>query len=94
MNPFEQVLSALAAAPVLRGARCRGRHYLFDPQEGRESDETANARHLQALGLCERCPALSACQAWLDSLPRSKRPCGVVAGRVIHPRRKHLEESA
>jgi len=53
MNQFERLLSSLAGVPLLRGARCRGRHYLFDAQEGDEPDDVASERHLQALGLCQ-----------------------------------------
>lgn len=83
MNPFEQIISAMAGVPVLSGARCRGRHALFDPQHGSEPDEIAQARHRQALALCAHCPALAACQWWVDSLPPRRRPRGVVAGRII-----------
>ena len=81
MNQFERLLSSLAGVPLLRGARCRGRHYLFDAQEGDEPDDVASERHLQALGLCQLCPALRDCERWVDSLPVRKRPLGVVAGR-------------
>ena len=35
-----------------------------------------------ALHLCADCPALEACREWFDGLPRTRRPTGVVAGRV------------
>lgn len=75
------LLTALAGAPALPGARCRGRAHLFDPVEFAESPIVLQQRHAQALALCERCPALNRCRAWVDSLPPGKRPRGVVAGR-------------
>lgn len=82
MNSFERLISAMAGVPVLSGARCRGRHATFDSQRDDEPDEVADARHLQALGLCECCPALDACEQWFESLPLSQRPHGVIAGRL------------
>lgn len=79
---FERLLSSLAGVPVLRGARCRGKHHLFDPQGEDEPDETADARHLQALGLCAACPAIAACETWFESLPPRDRPLGVIAGQL------------
>jgi len=36
-----------------------------------------------ALGLClNSCPSLSRCEAWYLGLPKSKRPIGVIAGRL------------
>jgi len=83
VNPFEQLISALAGSPKLRGARCRGHHALFDPQEGNEPDDIAAARHRQAIAVCTRCPALAACTAWVESLPADRRPSGVVAGKLL-----------
>lgn len=91
MNPFEQLVSSsLAGIPLLRGARCRGRHTLFDPQARTESDDVAAARHRQAIGLCvgithadPGCPALEACRTWVQSLPAAQQPTGVVAGKLL-----------
>ncbi len=82
MNSFESLLSALAGVPVLPGARCRGRHALFDPRGEGEPADAAEARHRQALGLCQRCPALPECQRWVESLPPRHRPFGVIAGQL------------
>lgn len=85
------LLDALAAAPALQGARCRGRHGMFDPPTADEDTAATEARHRQALALCGRCPALARCGEWLDALPPRDRPPGVVAGRVIadpKPRRQ------
>lgn len=78
-NSYTALIEALAGAPSLPGARCRGRHHLFDPAR---LGEHAEARHAQALGLCERCPALVACSEWYEGLPPKQRPLGVVAGRI------------
>ena len=78
------LLAALAGAPSLPGAKCRGRHALFDaPSElDREPPAVTEQRHAQALSLCRTCPALASCQQWYDSLPRAQRPSGVVAGQI------------
>lgn len=82
MSQLESLLAAVGAAPALPGARCRGRSHLFDGGPAGEVDEIRAARIGQALGLCHRCPALDDCRRWHDALPVSRRPVGVVAGRV------------
>jgi WhiB family redox-sensing transcriptional regulator len=84
VNPseFEQVLSVVAKVPILRGARCRGRHTLFDPPGCDEPDDVAQARTEQALRICQSCPALQKCSQWFESLPPKDRPVGVVANRI------------
>jgi hypothetical protein len=70
MSQLDALLDAIGAAPVLPGAKCRGRHHLVA------------ARHTQALGLCSHCPALDRCADFIDSLPKRKRPGGVVGGQI------------
>lgn len=84
---FDSLIAALAGAPTLVGARCRGRGHLFDLAAQGEDPETVAQRHNQAIGLCNHCPALDRCREWIDGLPRGKRPEGVVAGRISRPRR-------
>lgn len=79
---LETLLLALAGAPTLPGARCRGRHHLFDEAAKGEPADVVEQRHAQALGLCRTCPALASCQRWYAELPRNKRPGGVVAGKI------------
>ena len=88
MNRFEELLSAMAKVPILRGARCRGRHELFDPKGCDEPDDVAQARNAQALRICQSCPALQPCSAWFESLPAKARPLGVIAGRIITQRKE------
>lgn len=83
---LDSLLDAVGAAPCLPGARCRGKHHLFDEAAHTETVETVAARHQQALGLCQRCPSLTTCGDWLDTLPANKKPLGVIAGRVRKPR--------
>jgi hypothetical protein len=71
---------------ALPGARCRGHWSLFDEARPDEAPETVDQRHAQALSLCRECPALASCQQWFDSLKPSKRPPGVIAGRIHQPR--------
>ena len=72
----------LTGAPALPGARCRGRTHIFDGAAPDENPDTTAARHAQALGLCRHCPSLTRCEDWYLGLPKSKRPIGVIAGRL------------
>ena len=85
MSQLAALLDAIGTAVCLPGARCRGRHTLFDPPAPGEDFDTVTARHDQALGLCSRCPALTRCAEWGDNLPPRQRPHGVVAGTVRQP---------
>lgn len=81
------LFDAVGLAPSLPGAKCRGRHHLFDaPEPGVDTENTRNSEQ-RALRLCAECPSLVRCRAWLESLPKSKRPPGVVAGVVHRPQR-------
>jgi hypothetical protein len=87
MSQLDALLDAIGATPALPGARCRGRHHLFDAAGSGEDPATVTARHNQALGLCEHCPARDRCETWFDGLKPSNRPPGVVAGRINNPRK-------
>jgi hypothetical protein len=76
------LFSWLGVIPALPGARCRGRHHLFDGPTPVEDELAVEDRHAQAIGLCANCPAADRCRQWFDSLPAPRRPMGVVAGRV------------
>ncbi|WP_078324300.1 hypothetical protein [Mycobacteroides salmoniphilum] len=86
-------LLAELATPVLPGARCRGRHELFDAAIGDGprgcQDERDYAREV-ATRICHQCPALLSCREWFDSLPEEQRPLGVTAAVVVntYPPRK------
>ncbi|TDH51566.1 hypothetical protein E2F47_15910 [Mycobacterium eburneum] len=86
MTQLDRLLAAIGVAPALPGARCRGRHRLFDGRGSDEAPEVAEQRHAQAIGLCQRCPSIDPCRAWLESLPPRRRPAGVVAGQLTQPR--------
>lgn len=79
------VLEALGGIPALPGARCRGRHQLFDAtihsDRGGPTARVNDARR-DALAVCASCPALEPCRTWVNSLPPRRRPHGVVAGTV------------
>lgn len=79
-------LFAALGCPSLPGARCRGRSHLFDPAQQGEAPEKVAQRQNQAAQLCSGCPSLEPCAAWLDGLPPSRRPAGVVAGRIVEPK--------
>ncbi len=93
-SSLDTLLGTLLGAPALPGARCRGRSHLFDPADTREPPEIVAQRHAQALELCSGCPSLEPCREWLDGLPKSKRPGGVVAGTVNQPPRGRPRQSA
>jgi hypothetical protein len=92
---LDELISALAQAiPELPGARCRGRHELFDLAPPWEDDDTRRYRTDAAKRLCGACPALIACGTWFDGLEPSDRPSGVIAGRLYNPRRAKSEIEA
>jgi hypothetical protein len=77
-----ELLDELAQrVPNLPGAACKGRPSTFDVADRHDPKIEA------AQAICRTCPALRDCRAWLDGLPRSARPCGVVAARYIAPPR-------
>ena len=80
------LFSLCAGAPALPGARCRGKPHLFDPATTASATEADVARHRQALSLCSRCPSRAPCEQWLEALPASQRPPGIVAGAVVDNR--------
>ena len=94
MSDLADLLAGLAGAPALPGARCRGRSHLFDEANSDESADIVAARHRQALDLCGRCPSRQRCGDWLLTLTPAKRPTGVVAGRIVAPRRQGQEDTA
>ncbi|MDI3314491.1 MAG: hypothetical protein QJR12_09480 [Mycobacterium sp.] len=77
---LDDLLAPLRSVPLLPGARCVGRHELFD-----ETDDPAAVEY--ALNTCRSCPALAACRSWFDALPAGERPAGVTAGRLHRPPR-------
>lgn len=85
MTSIDTLLGAMLGAPALPGAKCRGRSATFDPARPGEHPDSVGQRHLQALLLCDTCPARPPCEQWLGSLTPARRPPGVVAGRIVHP---------
>ncbi len=94
MDDVMSLFGAMASTPLLPGARCRGKHHLFDAAAPGESVETLTQRQFQALGLCERCPSLDRCREWFVGLPASQKPSGVVAGIVNNPTLRKRSRSA
>lgn len=94
MTTWAAVTALIRGVPDLPGARCRGQAELFEAAIGRRISEPSreaqakrrteveNARAV-ALGLCHSCPSLVACRAWVDGMRPTRRPPGVVGGRVI-----------
>lgn len=77
MSQLDTLLLALAGAPALPGARCRGRSHLFDGSDGPDGERTR-----QAAQLCRGCPALERCRTWADE-QRDRDLDGVIAGRLF-----------
>lgn len=92
---WEGLASSLSGIPDLPGAACRGRCDLFDPEREREpgqSPEDPHDRHQLAKSICvNECPCMDACRSYVESLSPSKRPIGVVAGKVV---RQHGKAAA
>lgn len=65
--------------PSLPEAACRGTN-VMDVANGRE-----RAAITRAKAVCAACPVQPACAAWLEGLPKTQRPSGVVAGRYVPP---------
>lgn len=84
---FADLLACLRGIPDLPGARCRGRHHLFDAAAEDEQPPAVEHRHRAALELCAGCPVLAACGAWVASLRPKDRPAGVIAGRIHHAKK-------
>lgn len=83
-GPIPLLASILRELPRLDGGLCRGRHQVFDTPEPGTDPEIVEYRRHTAVSICKRCPALTACAAWVDSLPLSQRPAGVVAGHIAN----------
>ena len=84
---WNSMSALLADIPDLPGARCAGLADLFEAtvdEHGKADTRTERERaRIAALRLCNACPALAPCRAWLDGLRPTWRPRGVVAGQVI-----------
>lgn len=80
------LIAILQGTPLLQGARCRIRPEVFDATHPIGQGASSTRHHLDAraaaVAECERCPALPACRSWLESLPASQRPSGIVAGQL------------
>jgi WhiB family redox-sensing transcriptional regulator len=89
MSDWDTTRALLTGIPDLRGASCKRKSGLFERTAGEHhkagrltKTELDDARR-EALRLCASCCAALECRAWLDALPVSRRPTGVVAGLVI-----------
>jgi hypothetical protein len=73
--PWVALIGAIVrGSPKLAGARCVGRHRLFD-------DDTDPAGAELATAICQGCPALALCGAYADEIGPRKLS-GVWAGKV------------
>jgi hypothetical protein len=74
------LLDAIAAAPDLTGAACRAHPEVFSVTMGKGAGRPGI--YERAIHVCTSCPVLTACTAWVESLPPSQRPPGVTAGII------------
>jgi hypothetical protein len=72
-------LHAFADTPNLSGAACVDHHELFDAC----TERGANLSYALAIKICQGCPALTPCRAWIEGLRPSQRPLGICGG-LIH----------
>jgi hypothetical protein len=79
---WSSLSGARVGTPELKGGRCVGEWEIFDNEHGSAELEE------YAINLCQACPALAECRSWFESLKPSKRPIGVVAGRVVRQQTK------
>lgn len=84
MSIIDDLMAALQGIPRWPGCRCKGRSDVWDTYDDPQLVE-------YAINQCNACPALTDCRAWLDSLPASQRPHGVVAAQVRRPPRPRKE---
>jgi hypothetical protein len=76
----------LRDSPKLSGAACAGRT-LHDPPQPFEDEDDLEYRHHRAVTICNTCcPVFAQCRAWVESLPPSQRPSGVIAGQLADDR--------
>jgi hypothetical protein len=88
ITPLDELLREVAhSIPHLPGARCRGQHQIFDETDDPDTIEAC-------LYVCERCPVLADCQAFVDSLKPSQRPRGVCAGKLRRDPRTRRKAAA
>jgi WhiB family redox-sensing transcriptional regulator len=91
MTKWEHMAALIGAIPDLQGARCVNHVELFDNAIARRRDAAGklapksevDAARSAALRVCESCPALARCEAWLEGVRPYRRPRGVVAGQVV-----------
>lgn len=73
----------IRSAPDLRGALCAGSdRWDYDLDQAGETPTERTERLERAVAICRRCPVLAQCRSWVETLPPSKRPTGVVGGRL------------
>jgi WhiB family redox-sensing transcriptional regulator len=83
-SSFEDLAALIESTPRLDGALCRGsKAWDCDGFGGSKNTSERDAAVESAIQRCGRCPALSACLAWLHSLTKAQLPNGVVAGQLV-----------
>jgi hypothetical protein len=81
MNP-STIFDILGQAPNLAGALCKGRADIFELPPTTAPDYTREVA--VAVKVCHRCPVLPKCERYLERMPSTDRPVGMVfAARVV-----------
>jgi hypothetical protein len=80
-GPIALLEVILRGTPSLPKALCRKQYRLFDADDPDQIERENQQR--EALRLCSRCPELQKCRDYVDTLPTSQRPHGVVAGVLL-----------
>ena len=80
-GPIALLEVVLRGTPSLPKALCRRQYRLFDADDPDQIERENQQR--EALRLCSRCPELQKCRDYVDALPASQRPHGVVAGVLL-----------
>ena len=73
--PGPSLAAAFGGMPDLRAGNCQPGNSAISAR-GWDATDPGEAR--LAVLACRACPCLSACSTWLSSLPRGRRPSGVV----------------
>ncbi|WP_075314737.1 hypothetical protein [Pseudonocardia sp. Ae707_Ps1] len=81
--PRDTLLPAILG-PDLPEAACTGRWELFDPPHAGEPPDDLDYRRHRARTICQRCPALTACELTADDFAAQRGSHGfVLAGRTV-----------
>lgn len=85
MRPAALVAAELGQ-PWRKLSACEGRSALMDPPGGLDGEANRDARN-KARAICDRCPVLADCEAWVMSLTEQHDPGGMCAAMTARQRK-------